>query len=172
MQTGRLGGLSSSCGLPSSFCALPSHPGTIPPLPELPRRLQPPLKAPAPPKPSTDLFPSLPTDHWLRQGHLQPVQEPRHQPARGRERVRSLPRQVASSPEGGLEPKPPALKTTAPSLASPGKPLATVPTPAGNSVPPYPPCHPQGAFQAPHTLPGREHLAVPILILYFSFLFF
>ena len=111
-------------------------------------------QGPHSPQPSTDLLPSLPTDHWLWQGHLQPVQEPCHQSARGRERVRALPRQVASLPEGGL--KPPALKTTAPSLASPGKPLATVRTPAGNSVPPTLPATPKVHFRSLTHCQGRS----------------
>lgn len=37
------------------------------------------------PQRSTHLLPSLPTEHWLRQGHLQPMQEPCHQPVGGRE---------------------------------------------------------------------------------------
>lgn len=52
-----------------------------------------PDQGPAPPAPlhlpHTDLLPSLPVERGLRQGPLQPVQEPSHQPACGREQAMS-----------------------------------------------------------------------------------
>lgn len=156
MQTGRLGGLSSGCRLPSSVCAIPdqgpSHPclsSQDPPTtttqdPYSPRQ-HPPAPHPshgslAVAGPSPACAGSMPsTCKWEREKGPCPG---RRTHRKTEARVRPLPKAGSNLPEDEPEPKCPGLNTAGPSLASPGEPLVTVQTPASNSVPCYPPPHP------------------------------
>lgn len=124
------------------------------------------------PQPSTDLLTSLPMEHGLRQGHLQPVPEPSHQPANGRKQAMS--KWWGSRGNGDqsqvppkADSKPTRRQTRTRSLAPKTVallPLGTAQTPAGSSAPTLPP-PPRKCMQVSHTLPGQEHLATHIPIL-------